>query len=118
MKRAGRGGVIINVTSDVAINGYSGWGAYAVSKAAVEGLTRTWAAELENTGVRIFAVDPGDMNTDMHRAALPDDDPAELLDPADVAEAFLAIAVGDVPAAEGRLEATAILDALKQPAGA
>ena len=111
-------GIIINVTSDVAINGYPGWGAYSVSKAAIEGMTRTWAAELEGTGVRIFAVDPGDMNTEMHLAALPDDDPTELLDPADVAEAFLAIAAGDVPPTEGRLEATAILDSLGAPASA
>jgi hypothetical protein len=48
------------------------------------------------------------MNTEMHRAALPDDDPAELLDPAEVAEAFLAIAAGDVPQPEGRLEAASV----------
>ncbi|HEV3234313.1 MAG TPA: SDR family oxidoreductase [Candidatus Dormibacteraeota bacterium] len=111
-------GVVINVTSDVAINGYPGWGAYSVSKAAIEGLTRTWAAELEGTNVHIFAVDPGDMNTEMHRAALPEDDPAELLDPADVAEAFVAIAAGEVPQPEGRLEATAVLKSLKQAVSA
>jgi NAD(P)-dependent dehydrogenase (short-subunit alcohol dehydrogenase family) len=104
-------GVVINVTSDVAINGYPGWGAYSVSKAGIEGLTRTWAAELAGTGVRIFAVDPGDMNTDMHRAADPEADPAQLLDPADVAEAFLAIAAGDVPQPVGRLEAASVLAA-------
>jgi NAD(P)-dependent dehydrogenase (short-subunit alcohol dehydrogenase family) len=102
-------GVVINVTSDVAINGYAGWGAYSVSKAGIEGLTRTWAAELEGTGVRIFAVDPGDMNTDMHRAADPEADPADLLDPTDVAEAFVAIAAGEVPQPTGRLEAAAVL---------
>jgi NAD(P)-dependent dehydrogenase (short-subunit alcohol dehydrogenase family) len=101
-------GVIINVSSDVAIHGYPGWGAYSVSKAAIDGLTRTWAAELEGTGVRIYSIDPGDMNTAMHRAALPEDDPADLLDPADVAEAFLAVAAGDVPPAADRLEASAI----------
>ena len=102
-------GVIINVSSDVAIHGYPGWGAYAVSKAAIDGLTRTWASELEGTGVSIYSIDPGDMNTDMHRAALPDDDPAELADPADVAEAFLAVAAGEVPPATDRLEASTIL---------
>lgn len=111
-------GVVINVTSDVAINGYPGWGAYSVSKAAIEGLTRTWAAELEGTNVHIFAVDPGDMNTEMHRAALPEDDPAELLDPVDVAEAFVAIAAGEVPQPEGRLEATAVLQSIKQAVSA
>jgi len=48
-------GVIINVTSDAAVAGYPGWGAYAVSKAGLEGLTRTWAAELVQTSVRIYA---------------------------------------------------------------
>ncbi|MFY9614197.1 MAG: SDR family oxidoreductase [Candidatus Dormiibacterota bacterium] len=111
-------GVVINVTSDVAVNGYPGWGAYSVSKAAIEGLTRTWAAELEGTNVHIFAVDPGDMNTEMHRAALPEDDPAELLDPVDVAEAFVAIAAGEVPQPEGRLDATAVLQSIKQAVSA
>ena len=101
-----REGVIINVSSDVAVNGYAGWGAYSVSKAALDGLTRTWAAELEDTGVRIYAIDPGDMNTDMHRAALPDDDPAELADPTEVAEAFVELATGRVDPAAGRLEAS------------
>jgi NAD(P)-dependent dehydrogenase (short-subunit alcohol dehydrogenase family) len=111
-------GVIINVTSDVAVHGYPGWGAYSVSKAALEGLTRTWAAELEGTGVCIYAVDPGDMNTDMHRAALPDDDPADLLDPADVAEAFLAIAAGEVAATGDRVEAARVPGRLQERADA
>jgi NAD(P)-dependent dehydrogenase (short-subunit alcohol dehydrogenase family) len=111
-------GVVSNVTSDVAVHGYPGWGAYSVSKAAIEGLTRTWAAELECTNVHIFAVDPGDMNTEMHRAALPEDDPADLLNPADVAEAFVAIAAGLVPQPEGRLAATTVLQTLKQAVNA
>lgn len=111
-------GVVINVTSDVAVHGYPGWGAYSVSKAGIEGMTRTWASELVDTGVRIYAVDPGDMNTDMHRAALPDDDPAELLDPAEVAEAFLAMAAGEVPPAEDRIKAAEVLRAIREPAGA
>jgi NAD(P)-dependent dehydrogenase (short-subunit alcohol dehydrogenase family) len=94
-------GVVLNVSSDVAINGYAGWGAYSVSKAAIDGLTRTWGAELEGTGVRIHAVDPGDMDTEMHRAALPDDDPAGLADPAEVAQAFVLLAAGETGAASG-----------------
>ncbi len=112
-----RDGVIINVSSDVAVNGYPGWGAYSVSKAALDGLTRTWAAELENTGVKIYAVDPTDMNTAMHRAAVPEGDPASLADPADIAEAFVVLATGQVDPGLGRLEATELLkDA--QPASA
>jgi NAD(P)-dependent dehydrogenase (short-subunit alcohol dehydrogenase family) len=108
-------GVIINVSSDVAIHGYPGWGAYSVSKAALDGLTRTWAAELEGTGVKIFAIDPGDMNTAMHRAALPDDDPAELGDPAEVAEVFVELAAGSIDPGAGRLEAPELLKQLKLP---
>ena len=110
-------GVIINVSSDVAVNGYPGWGAYSVSKAALDGLTRTWAAELEGTGVRIYAIDPGDMNTAMHRAAVPEDDPAGLADPALVAEAFVELARGEIDPSAGRLEASELLQRL-QPAHA
>src|SRR5207247_8558624 len=91
-------GVVINVTSDAAVTGYAGWGAYAVSKAALEGLTRTWTAELEGTGVRIYAVDPGDMDTDMQRAAIPDADPCELARADDVARAVSALVTSARPA--------------------
>jgi len=102
-------GVIINVTSDAAITGYPGWGAYAVSKAAIEGLTRTWAAELAHTGIRIHAVDPGDMDTDMHRAAIPDADRSELARPDDVARAFVRLVTTPDPDSAGRrLEAAAL----------
>jgi NAD(P)-dependent dehydrogenase (short-subunit alcohol dehydrogenase family) len=102
-------GVIINVTSDAAVTGYPGWGAYAVSKAALEGLTRTWAAELVQTGVRIYAVDPGDMDTDMHRAAIPDADPSELARPDNVALAFVRLVTSPgVDLTGRRLEAAAL----------
>ena len=103
-----KAGTVINVSSDVAVNGYSNWGAYSVSKAALDGMTRTWAAELEGTGVDMYAVDPGDMNTAMHMAALPDDDPEGLTDPADVAEAVLAIISGDFAPDGVRVEAAMV----------
>ena len=95
-------GVVVNVTSDASVIGYPGWGLYAASKAALDGLTRTWGAELEGTGVRIHAVDPGDMDTAMHRAAAPDDDPSTLLDPATAALAFVRV-VRDDALASGRV---------------
>jgi NAD(P)-dependent dehydrogenase (short-subunit alcohol dehydrogenase family) len=102
-------GVIINVTSDAGVTGYAGWGAYAVSKAGLEGLTRTWAVELARTGVRIYAVDPGDMDTDMHRAAIPDADPSELARPDDVALAFVRLVTSAEADLTGRrLEAAAL----------
>jgi NAD(P)-dependent dehydrogenase (short-subunit alcohol dehydrogenase family) len=103
-----REGVVINVSSDAAVTGYPGWGAYSVSKAALDGLTLTWAAELEGTGVRIHAVDPGDMDTAMHRAADPDADPSELARPDDVAEAFVRLASEPYP--DPRLEARELLE--------
>ena len=82
-------GLVVHVTSDAGTEAYPDWGAYGVSKAALDHLARVWAAELESTGVRFLSVDPGEMRTRMHRAALPDADPATLADPARVAEAFL-----------------------------
>ena len=67
-------GSIINVTSDAGVVGYPTWGAYGVSKAALDQLTRTWAAELAGSGVRVNSVDPGDMDTAMKRASEPDGD--------------------------------------------
>lgn len=105
-----RSGVIVNISSDVAVTGYATWGAYAVSKAGLDALTRTWAAELEGTGVRIYSLDPGDMDTAMHRAALPRDDPASLLDPATVAPVVADLLAAAIDAPNGaRLRAPDIL---------
>src|SRR5216110_4071916 len=86
------GGSIINVTSDAGQVGYPGWGAYGISKFGLEGLSQTWASELEETGVRVNWVDPGNMNTAMHRAAEPEEDPSEWANPADVIDVFLFLA--------------------------
>jgi NAD(P)-dependent dehydrogenase (short-subunit alcohol dehydrogenase family) len=87
-----RGGSIINVTSDAGQVGYPGWGAYGISKFGLEGMSQTWASELEKTGVRVNWVDPGNMNTAMHRAAEPEEDPAEWTNPADVTDVFVFLA--------------------------
>jgi NAD(P)-dependent dehydrogenase (short-subunit alcohol dehydrogenase family) len=86
------GGSIINVTSDAGITGYAGWGAYGISKFGLEGLSQTWAAELEGSCVRINWVDPGNMNTLMHRLAEPNEDPTQWAQPAEVTEVFLYLA--------------------------
>ncbi len=52
-------GLIVHLSSDAAVSAYPGWGAYGVSKAAQDHLARTWAAELEGTGVRSISIDPG-----------------------------------------------------------
>jgi NAD(P)-dependent dehydrogenase (short-subunit alcohol dehydrogenase family) len=96
-------GLVVNITSDASIIGYAGLGIYSASKAALDALTRSWAAELQHTNVRVISVDPGDMNTVMHFAADPEADPADLLRPEDVAERMLTLLAGRLPAAD-RLE--------------
>jgi NAD(P)-dependent dehydrogenase (short-subunit alcohol dehydrogenase family) len=86
------GGSIINVSSDAGSTGYPGWGAYGISKFGLEGMSQTWASELEETEVRVNWVDPGNMNTAMHRAATPDEDPTEWADPSAVTEVFVFLA--------------------------
>lgn len=83
-------GLIVHVSSEAAVQAYPHWGAYGASKAALEHLARTWAAELAGTGVRTLVVDPGEMDTAMHAAAMPDADRAELQQPAAVAQRLVA----------------------------
>jgi NAD(P)-dependent dehydrogenase (short-subunit alcohol dehydrogenase family) len=97
-----RGGSIINVTSDAGQVGYPGWGAYGISKFGLEGMSATWAAELAEAGVRVNLVDPGDMNTQMHRDAEPDEDPTQWADPTEVTEVFIYLASDESRAATGR----------------
>ena len=97
-----QGGSIINVTSDAGIVGYPGWGAYGISKFGLEGMSQTWAAELAETEVRVNWVDPGSMNTAMHRAAEPDEDPEKWADPADVTEVFIYLASDESKGVSGR----------------
>jgi len=84
-------GSIINLTSEAGNVGYAGWGAYGISKFAVEGLTETWADELSSTNIRVNMVDPGEMDTDMHRLAVPDCD-YPLAKPENIVDVFLYLA--------------------------
>ncbi|KFE62760.1 SDR family NAD(P)-dependent oxidoreductase [Hyalangium minutum] len=84
-------GVVVHLSSDAAVSAYPRWGAYSVSKLALEHLGRIWAAELEGTGVRFFNVDPGEMDTKMHADAIPDADRATLSRPDDVAARLLGL---------------------------
>ncbi|MDR4888406.1 SDR family oxidoreductase [Fredinandcohnia sp. QZ13] len=94
-------GSIINVTSEAGHIGYAGWGAYGVSKFAVEGLTETWADELSETGIRINMVDPGEMDTEMHQLAVPDCD-YPLAKPEDVVDIFLYLASDQAKGINGK----------------
>jgi NAD(P)-dependent dehydrogenase (short-subunit alcohol dehydrogenase family) len=83
--REGRGAVVLNVSSDAAVTAYPRWGAYGVSKAALRHLGAIWGAELAADGVRFLAIDPGDMDTPLHAAAVPDADRDALKRPEDAA---------------------------------
>lgn len=89
------GGAIINVTSGAA--GRAGWGAYAVSKLALEGITAMLRGELADRAIRCVAVNPGGLRTAMRAAAYPGEDPATLPRPASVVAPFVAIAAGADP---------------------
>ncbi len=96
--REGRGAVVLNVSSDAAINAYPTWGAYGASKAALRHLSQIWDAELMDEGVRFLSIDPGDMDTPMHALAVPDADPATLKRPdASACELLEAVASVLVP---------------------
>ena len=94
-------GVIVHVSSDAAVEPYPRWGAYGASKAAQDHLSRILAAELDGTGVRILAVDPGEMDTAMHAAAIPDADRATLQPPGAVAARILQMIEDDARAPTG-----------------
>ena len=79
--RDGRGAVVVNISSDAAINPYPFWGAYGASKAALHHMSRIWDEELKSPGVRVLSIDPGDMDTPMHAAAVPDADRSTLKRP-------------------------------------
>ncbi|AIC31347.1 short-chain dehydrogenase protein (plasmid) [Rhizobium etli bv. mimosae str. IE4771] len=79
--REGRGALVINISSDAAVNAYPGWGAYGASKAALAHLTAIWDSESNPDGIRFVALDPGDMDTPLHALALPDADRSTLKDP-------------------------------------
>ena len=101
-------GVVVHISSDAATSAYPRWGAYGAAKAAQDHLSRILAAELEGTGVRVLAVDPGEMDTVMHAAAIPDAERSTLARPAEVAAAIVGM-IRDPARAPGgaRLEASA-----------
>jgi NAD(P)-dependent dehydrogenase (short-subunit alcohol dehydrogenase family) len=88
--REGRGAVVINISSDAAVNAYPNWGAYGAAKAALRHMTAIWAEEARDEGVRFLSIDPGDMDTPLHALAVPDADPATLKRPEDAAGEIVA----------------------------
>src|SRR3712207_6783217 len=86
-------GVVLDVSSDAAVEAYEGWGGYGASKAALDQLTAVLA--VEHPALRVYGVDPGDMATDMHRAA--DPDATGLPEPVAVVPALLRLVDEDLP---------------------
>jgi NAD(P)-dependent dehydrogenase (short-subunit alcohol dehydrogenase family) len=99
------GGVIVNVTSDAAVEPYEGWGGYGSSKAALDHLSAILAAE--NPAIGVYALDPGDMRTEMHQAAFPGEDISDRADPESVVPALLRLL--DSRPAPGRYRAHDLL---------
>jgi NAD(P)-dependent dehydrogenase (short-subunit alcohol dehydrogenase family) len=85
-------GRAILVSSGAAANPRAYWGPYAVSKAALEALARTWAREVENTAVRVNLINPGPTRTSMRAQAFPGEDPASLKAPEELVETFVRLA--------------------------
>jgi NAD(P)-dependent dehydrogenase (short-subunit alcohol dehydrogenase family) len=106
---AAAGGRVLNVSSDAAVEAYPGWGGYGASKAALDRLTAVLA--VEQPALRIYAVDPGDMATDMHQAAYPGEDISDRPAPDAAVPGLLALIEGDLPS--GRYRAADLV-----PAGA
>ena len=97
-------GRIINITSDAAVGSYEGWGGYGASKAALEQMSNVLAAE--HPELRVYWVDPGDMNTQMHQDAYPGEDISDRPRPEISVPGLLALIDGSEPS--GRFEARSL----------
>jgi NAD(P)-dependent dehydrogenase (short-subunit alcohol dehydrogenase family) len=94
------GGVVVNVSSDAAVEAYEGWGGYGASKAALDQLSAVAAAE--HPGLCMYAFDPGDMATDMHQRAFPGEDISDRPAPESVVPSLLQLVRGDLPSGRYR----------------
>jgi NAD(P)-dependent dehydrogenase (short-subunit alcohol dehydrogenase family) len=105
----GAAGVIINITSDAAVEGYEGWGGYGSSKAALEQISNVLGTE--NSHLRVYWVDPGDMNTQMHQEAFPGEDISDRPPPEDSVPGILRLVGGDLPSGRYRARQLASIEA-------
>lgn len=100
-----RGGMVVNVSSDAAVEAYPGWGGYGSSKAALDQMTNILAAE--EPDLAVYRFDPGDMNTRMHQEAFPDEDISDRPPPEQSVPPLLALIEGRPPS--GSYQATDVL---------
>src|SRR2546430_804367 len=95
LPRLAEGARILNITSDAAVEAYEGWGGYGSSKAALEQLTRTLAAERPD--LRVYLADPGDLRTRLHQEAFPGEDISDRPLPEVAVPGLVELASGDLP---------------------
>ena len=107
LPRLREGAAVLDVTSDAGVEAYEGWGGYGASKAALEQLSNVLAAERPD--LRVYAVDPGDMNTGMHQEAFPGEDISDRPPPEDSVPGLLALIEGSLPS--GRYRASEVMGA-------
>jgi NAD(P)-dependent dehydrogenase (short-subunit alcohol dehydrogenase family) len=107
LPRLAEGARIVNVTSDAAVEAYAGWGGYGSSKAALEQITAVLG--VEHPELRVYSVDPGDMNTRMQQDAFPGEDVSDRLPPEASVPGVLALIEGDLPS--GRYMARVLAEA-------
>jgi NAD(P)-dependent dehydrogenase (short-subunit alcohol dehydrogenase family) len=101
------GGAVLNITSDAAVAAYAGWGGYGAAKAALEQASNVLAAE--ETGLRVWWADPGDLRTDMHQRAFPGEDISDRPRPESVVPAFVRLITQRLPS--GRYRAAHLMPA-------
>jgi NAD(P)-dependent dehydrogenase (short-subunit alcohol dehydrogenase family) len=101
LPRIADGGAIVNITSDAAVEPYEGWGGYGSSKAALEQLTAILGAE--QPSLRVYAVDPGDMRTQMHQEAFPGEDISDRPEPEESVPGLVELITGTL--SSGRYKA-------------
>jgi NAD(P)-dependent dehydrogenase (short-subunit alcohol dehydrogenase family) len=107
LPRVREGAAILDITSDAGVEAYEGWGGYGSSKAALEQMTAVLAAE--NPGLRVYWVDPGDMQTQMHQDAFPGEDISDRPPPEESVPGLLALIEGALPS--GRYRASEVMGA-------
>jgi len=103
-----RGGAVLNITSDAAVEAYTGWGGYGAAKAALEQASNVLAAE--EPGLRVWWTDPGDLRTDMHQRAFPGQDISDQPRPESVVPAFVRLISQRLPS--GRYRAAHLMPAV------
>jgi len=112
--REGRGSVVLNISSDAAVNAYPQWGAYGASKAALAHMSRIWDEELAVEGVRFLSLDPGDMDTPLHALAVPDADVASLKQPATAARELADAIAAALPTRLAHVVRTSLAGAVEE----